>query len=138
MTTRRPKKITKLRGSRTCAGGHVKKRRGAGSRGGRGNAGLMKHKKSLMIKLFPNHFGRYGFKRPQKVRRINKVTSIKLRDIDIITSKMGINEIDMSKFGYNKVLAGGKLTKPLTIKAKVFSKSAKERIEQYGGKIIEG
>ncbi len=138
MTTRRKKKITKLRGSRTCAGGHVKKRRGAGNRGGRGNAGLQKHKKSWMIKNDPKHFGRYGFKRPQKVNRLNKVNSIKMRDIDIIAARLGLTEIDMAKFGYQKVLAGGRLTKPLTIKAKLFSKKAKEDIEKAGGKIVEG
>ncbi len=138
MTTRSRKKITKLRGTRTCAGGHAKKRRGAGSRGGRGNAGLGKHKKSLMVKEMPNHYGRYGFTLPQKVNRLKEVNAIKLRDLDIIVNKLGLEKIDLSKFGYNKVLAGGILTKPVEIKAKTFSKKAKVMIEKYGGSIVEG
>ncbi|GAH16501.1 unnamed protein product, partial [marine sediment metagenome] len=41
--------------------------RGAGLRGGRGNAGLLKHKHMYMTKNMPDHFGRHGFKRPQSV-----------------------------------------------------------------------
>ena len=137
MTTRTRKKIIKLRGSRTCAGGHAKKRRGAGNRGGRGNAGLNKHKKSLMVKEMPNHYGRYGFKIPQKVKRLKKVNPIKLRDIDIIVNQLGLEQIDLAKFGYDKVLSGGILTKPVAIKAKLFSKKAKQMIEKYGGSIEE-
>jgi large subunit ribosomal protein L15 len=36
-----------------------------------------------------------------------------------------------------KVLGGGNLTKKLTVKAKVFSASAKEKIEAAGGKTEE-
>ena len=34
-----------------------------------------------------------------------------------------------------KVLGGGELTKPLTVQAKLFSASAKEKIEKAGGKV---
>ena len=40
---RKTRKIRKLRGSRTVAGGCSKKRRGAGNRGGKGMAGGHKH-----------------------------------------------------------------------------------------------
>ncbi|MBU3905341.1 MAG: uL15 family ribosomal protein [Nanoarchaeota archaeon] len=137
MVVKTRKKIIKLRGSRTCAGGHAKKRRGAGSRGGRGNAGLGKHKKSLMVKEMPKHYGRYGFKLPQKVNRLKEINAIKLRDIDILANKLGLEQVDLTKFGYDKVLSGGILTKPITVKAKLFSKKAKQMIVKYGGSIIE-
>ncbi|MEA3328312.1 MAG: 50S ribosomal protein L15 [Candidatus Omnitrophota bacterium] len=35
-----------------------------------------------------------------------------------------------------KILGGGGLSKPLTVKAHAFSKNAKEKIEKAGGKII--
>ena len=41
--------------------------RGAGLRGGRGNAGLLKHRFMYMTKYMPDHFGRHGFKRPQGI-----------------------------------------------------------------------
>ena len=136
MKFKRKKKI-KYRGSHTHGCGSKKKRRGAGNRGGRGNAGLNKHKKSLMVKEMPDHYGRYGFKLPAKVNRLKAINSIKLRDIDIIVNKLGLEKIDLAKFGYDKVLCGGILTKPVAIKAKFFSKKAKEMIEKYGGNIEE-
>ena len=56
------KKNTRMRGSMTHGHGHKKKRRGAGSRGGRGLSGMMKHKKFKMFKDHPNHFGKSGFR----------------------------------------------------------------------------
>ena len=77
MVVRRAKKIRKKRGSRTCGYGITKKHRGAGSRGGRGKAGLLKHKKTWMIKYDPDHFGKKGFKVPVKAKNIR--ISIKQR-----------------------------------------------------------
>ena len=65
---RKTKKIRKQRGSRSVGGGCTKKRRGAGHRGGRGLAGGNKHLKTWMVINDPNHFGKYGFKRPQKTK----------------------------------------------------------------------
>ena len=57
---RKTKKIRKLRGSRSVGGGCTKKRRGAGHRGGRGNAGLNKHHKTWMAQdTFPHIFQKY-------------------------------------------------------------------------------
>ena len=50
--------------------------RGAGLRGGRGNAGLLKHKYMHMIKYMPDHFGKHGFKRPQSVIKKDKIINI--------------------------------------------------------------
>ena len=63
---RKTKKIRKQRGSRSVGGGCTKKRRGAGHRGGRGQAGGNKHHWTWMVINDPKHFGKYGFKRPQK------------------------------------------------------------------------
>ena len=57
-------KTSKYRGGRTHGRGR-KAGRGAGLRGGRGNAGLHKHKWISTVKYSPEHFGRRGFKRPQ-------------------------------------------------------------------------
>ncbi len=68
------KKVKKYRGSRTCGGGSHKKRRGAGHRGGRGNAGVFKHKYLRTIKLVKAglyQIGKRGFTRPKCVVREN-------------------------------------------------------------------
>ena len=66
---------------------------------------------------------------------INVVALNKFNDGDVVDSaallKAGI--IDTVMDGV-KVLAEGELTKKLTVKAKVFSASAKEKIEAVGGK----
>ena len=53
------------------------------------------------------------------------------RDIDADLQAAGI--LGECPYGL-KVLAGGELTKKLTVKASAFSESAKEKIEQAGGK----
>jgi large subunit ribosomal protein L15 len=52
-------------------------------------------------------------------------------------AKMGDKEVDLTKLGYGKVLGGGSLSKPLKIKAHLFSKKAKEKIQKAGGEAIE-
>jgi large subunit ribosomal protein L15 len=133
MVVRKRKKVRKLRGSRTHGWG--KNHRGAGSRGGRGKAGMLKHRKSWMLRYEPDHFGKVGFKVPPEAKK--RLKAINLRDIDNLAKKLGKNEIDISEFGYDKVLSKGDLTQPLTIKAKKFSKKAKEKIEKAGGKAVE-
>jgi len=64
------KKVKKFRGSRTHGKGRNDRNRGAGCRGGRGNAGRHKHKYIKFIKLAKMglyQFGKYGFTRPVEV-----------------------------------------------------------------------
>lgn len=63
---RKSKKILKQRGNRTNGGGSLKKRRGAGNKGGKGNAGAGKHHWTTTVIENKNYFGKHGFKRPQK------------------------------------------------------------------------
>lgn len=146
MVVRKQKKNRGKRGLHTYHGAK-KKWRGGGSRGGRGRAGMMKHKKSLAIKLKPKLVGeslhkrrgnKFGFKIPPQVKRINEINVINLRDLDILTTKLGLKEINLEDYDFQKVLSGGRLTKPLTVKAAKFSEKAKQIIEECGGKVIEG
>src|SRR6056297_483632 len=68
-------KKRRQRGSRTHGGGTHKNRRGAGHRGGRGNAGRDKHE-------FHNHepLGKSGFKRPQMLQE--EIAEIDVRELD--------------------------------------------------------
>lgn len=141
---RRTRKIRKLRGSRTIGGGSSKKRRGAGHRGGRGNAGLHKSKWTWTVKYDPDHFGKSGFKRPP--RSIAKFNTVNLDFLDEkseelvqkgLAQKKGKKiEIDVTDLGYNKVLGKGKINKPLIIKSPKFSESAVQKIEDAGGETV--
>src|SRR5437867_2278387 len=140
MVVRRQKKFRKCRGYRSYGYGSHKKHRGGGSRGGRGMAGLHKHKWSLTLKEMPEHFGKSGFKTHHK----KNISAINLEDLDRISEKLveekkaerqgDIIKIDVTKLGYQKVLGSGKLTKPLIIQAKYFSKSAEKKLQEMGGK----
>jgi len=142
---RRKRKINKMRGSRSIGGGCSKKRRGAGHKGGKGKAGLSKHHWTWTVKYDPNHFGKHGFKRPQK--SINKINPVNLSylnaridqllDEGLATKEGNSIIIDVTELGYNKVLGGGKLFKSLTIKSPMFSASAEDKIQEAGGEAIK-
>lgn len=144
MTTSKTKKRRKFRGHRTYHGAH-RKWRGGGSRGGRGLAGGHKHKWSFVVKYDKTRFGKHGFKRHAGAERA--VRSINLEKIQsmmdyFVEKKFAEKEgsamkVDLQKAGYDKVLGSGKLTKPLIVQAKTFSKQAEKKLEEAGGKAVK-
>ncbi|MEM2925270.1 MAG: uL15 family ribosomal protein [Methanocellales archaeon] len=138
------KRVKKFRGSRTHGGGSHKKRRGGGSRGGRGDAGKCKHHFIRSI-LEGTAFGKTGFKRPQKV--VEEKKAINVGDLDLIATELiarGMAEvkdqaiyIDLSKLGIDKLLGGGRVTKRLFVTVSDFSETAKAKLEAASGGIIE-
>jgi large subunit ribosomal protein L15 len=98
-------------------------------------SGRFKHKKSWAIRFEPEYFIKKGFTIPPKALR--EVKAITIRDIDALAKRLNKTEIDISEFGYGKVISTGELTQPLTIKAKKFVEKAKQKIESAGGKAIE-
>lgn len=120
------KKIVKKRGTRTCGKGGIQ----PGGRGGKGYSGSKKHRKSWILRYEPSHLGKRGF-----VSKTSKfVRSINLRDLEALAGDK--DEIVLADLGYDKVLGSGNITKKLTVKAKAFSRAAKEKIEKAGGKAI--
>jgi len=123
---RHRKKIYRMRGKRTHGGGASKNRRGKGSR--------MTHKRTFgtniahVRKYEPWRINKKGFFSLRK-----KGKAINLSEIDRLADK----DIDVVALGYSKVLGGGSLTKPLKIKAHLFSKKAKEKIHKAGGEAVE-
>ena len=132
----------KFLGSRTHGRGK-KAGRGAGKRGGRGNAGLHKHKYITTVKYMPDHFGRHGFKRPQNVVGL-KIT-INLYDIDVkldnlikegkIKKVKNNYELNLDELGIDKLLGTGTITKPIKIMVKEATEVAISKIESAGGKV---
>jgi large subunit ribosomal protein L15 len=124
------RKIRKTRGSRTQGYGRIGQHRDAGSKGAR-KVGRHKHLWSLIVTSEPNYFGKHGFTSPQSIH--TKEKSINLGKLDQLTQGP---EINLTQLGYTKLLGSGRLTKPLTIHIVSFSKSAREKVTQAGGKII--
>ena len=119
-------KLKKFRGSRTCGGGTHKNRRGAGSRGGRGNAGCFKHHVVRTLMLGQTQ-GKYGFHRPNA----KEMDVVNVGDLESMADENG--RVDL---GQTKVLGRGKVARKLTVSAADFSESAKDKIEAAGGEAV--
>jgi large subunit ribosomal protein L15 len=137
-------KTSKYRGSRTHGRGK-KAGRGAGLRGGRGNAGLHKHKWISTVKYDPEHFGRHGFKRPQSV--VSSKVTINLSDLEQLLPRLaeeggavekdGRWSVDLDKLGIDKLLGSGKVTKPLVVKVAEASGNAETKLKAAGGELVK-
>tara|TARA_Y100000817_G_scaffold304375_1_gene287320 strand:+ start:1990 stop:2394 length:405 start_codon:yes stop_codon:yes gene_type:complete len=133
-----------MTGSRTRGRGH-KKGRGAGLRGGRGNAGCHKTKR-IMYERVGRVWGAHGFKRPQSVVSAN--SSINLKTIEenseswiaegIATKKGKVVSVDLTEMGYDKLLGTGSTTQSYKLTISAASAKAVEKIEAAGGEILNG
>jgi large subunit ribosomal protein L15 len=91
-------------------------------------------KRSYVTTYERDRFGRTGFVPKTSI----ELKAVNLGMLDSLAVKNKLKEIDAAQFGYDKVLAGGRLTVPITIKAKVITESAKAKIEEAGGKAVSG
>ena len=123
-------KTKKFRGSMTHGRGK-KGGRGAGLRGGRGNAGLMKHKHMYMTKYMPDHFGRHGFKRHPSIVKKDKIINVG----QLEEKFPGKKDINLTKEGFDKLLGGGKINSSIKIKVKAASQKAIDKIAEKGGEV---
>ncbi len=133
----------KFRGSRTHGRGK-KAGRGAGKRGGTGNAGLHKHKAQYMLKYMPDHFGRHGFKRPQKM--VSAKITINVGDLEQVLEIMKVQgaavekdgkvSVDLTALGVDKLLGNGRVSMPLQVTVAETTALAKAKIEEAGGHIV--
>jgi large subunit ribosomal protein L15 len=138
-------KKRRQRGSRTHSGGSHKNRRGAGHRGGRGNAGRSKHE-------FHNHepLGKSGFKRPEKAQE--EIAEVDVRELDedatllaaedLADVQDGAFHIDLREVvdeaedaDYVKLLGGGQVRNELVLTTDAVSDTAREKVEAAGGAV---
>lgn len=140
MVVTKRKKVRKYRAQTTHGGGHRKKRRGAGSRGGRGRAGSGKRAGHKKLKL--------GRKKGFLPRR--SYAAIKTINVDYFTPetvaqllkegkiiKTGDSfKINLSELGYQKLLGTGNTDLRLVITVPLCSERAAEKIKAGGGEVI--
>ena len=134
----------KFRGSRTHGRGR-KAGRGAGLRGGRGNAGLHKHKWISVVKYCPDYFGHHGFKRPQSV--VTHKITVNVSEVEqslpalakdgFAVQKDGKWTVDLTKMGVDKLLGSGRISSPISIKVPEASASALEKLKAAGGILVK-
>ncbi|MDD5193878.1 MAG: uL15 family ribosomal protein [Candidatus Nanoarchaeia archaeon] len=138
--TKKRRKSGRQRGNTTYGHGARKKWKGSGHHGGIGMSGSGKRadqKKSLIIKLYGNeYFGKQGITSRSTAKKENLVMNLEQiqSNIDSLMKKYGKGK-DLVLNGY-KILGEGELNEKITIKAKAFSESAKNKIEKAGGEAI--
>ncbi len=145
MVTYKRKKVGKYRGGSTHGGGARKKRRGAGSRGGRGNAGSGKragHMKMRYVKA-GHILGKHGF--TSKSRTVVKAVNLGYFTSERVAQlvKQGkahkegnVYALDLATLGYNKLLGTGTTSVKLKITVKSCSPGAAEKVAAAGGEVV--
>ncbi|HII15306.1 MAG TPA: 50S ribosomal protein L15 [Nanoarchaeota archaeon] len=146
MSVNKRKKNSRYRGSKTHGCGSMKKRRGAGNKGGTGMAGSGKRaqsKKPTILKLYGNeYFGKHGFNRvaTQHFKTINiAFLEAKFEELlakGTIKNEKGMFEVDIEALGADKLLGTGNPTRKYRVKAIFASGSAAEKITEAGGEVI--
>lgn len=139
MVVRREKKSRKMRGSRTMGWGIRGQHRDRGSQGGR-QIGMHKEKWSWLVKYGEGWYGKHGFRNPTtkltsaiSLRKLNELLvsgSIKIKEID------GKKIVDLNELGYDKLLGGGIISVPVTIKVGKATDRAIQKVNQIGGEVI--
>ena len=143
-----PKKIRKMRGTRTCGYGRVGQHRKTGQRAGRGKTTQWKKsKRSFYLKQkelgFPDPdwiMGKKGFKRPQDMVRLSNVNAINVKDLDyrienIAKKSADTYNINLNEINIQKLLGRGQINKKINVSVNKASKKAIEKIEAAGGKV---
>ncbi len=135
-------KRKKNRGSRSHGRG-VKNGRGAGERGGRGKAGLDKHKWKSLAKHDPDYFGPKGFTRPQSL--VEEKEAINIYQVEEMLDQLmedgyakkedDVYKINLEEAGYDKLLSRGSPRYEMRIKVPSSSDRAAEKIEEAGGEL---
>jgi large subunit ribosomal protein L15 len=140
MATRK-RKVRRLRGSRTHGWGTSGQHRESGMLGGHGNAGLLRHKKSAVMRYAMRLKKKTLLPRLEDRRR--SVTSVgQLEDlltrrdsVHAVSEHEGKKLLDLRALGFTKLLGSGKIQVPILVKIDSFSRSAAAKIEAAGGRI---
>jgi large subunit ribosomal protein L15 len=144
MQKRKSKKINKLRGRRAAGYGFSAGHRASGQRGGKGMAGSKKHHYIKIMIENPRYFGKWGFKRPQKL--LDDLVVLNIGEIDEAADRLvekGIAtmtgkryNIDVSKLGIDRILGSGKVTRKLNLTGvQSITVRAREKVTGVGGTI---
>lgn len=123
-------RTNKFRGSRYHGRGK-KAGRGAGKRGGRGNAGLNKHKVMTRIKYMPNHWGMHGFNRDPSLRTYHITCNVSA--LEALAGEG--DSVNLNEQGIDKLLGSGQLNTAISVTVAHASAKAVEKVEAAGGSV---
>jgi large subunit ribosomal protein L15 len=138
------KKSSRHRGSWTHGWGEKKKHRGAGSRGGRGNAGSGKRGdvKAPSFWKIKKYFGKHGFKNPAS-KKVNTVTISSLNSsvqqlvgLGQAVKSNDVYKLNLSELGFDKLLGTGKPLYVFEVVIANATDSAVKKIQEAGGSVL--
>ncbi len=139
----RHRKSRKRRGSRTCGWGQIGQHRKTGAKGGRGHAGMHKHKWTWVLKYDPDYFGKHGFYRPNK----REVRSMNLIQLSALVESLerrgelklieGMPVIDLSALGIGKLIGGGNVDRRIMVIVDSWTERAEKVIKEAGGRLVK-
>ncbi|NAY90177.1 MAG: 50S ribosomal protein L15 [Desulfurococcales archaeon] len=143
MVVRFRRKVRKLRGrTRTMGWGRIGQHRKKGSKGGRGAAGMLKHKESWMKKYAPGWIGKHGFtspyekKEPQQSINLSQLEEMLIEGKAVFVQMEGNRYvIDLGSMGIRKLLGSGRITVPVKVIVERASEKAVEKIKSSGGEV---
>ncbi|CAG9324333.1 unnamed protein product [Blepharisma stoltei] len=135
----RLKHTRKLRGHVSMGHGRIGKHRKHPC--GRGNAGGLHHLRILFDKFHPGYFGKVGMRRFHLKKNTEFCPCVNLDTLNTLLTEeqkasSDIPLIDAGAHGFFKVLGRGVLSRPVNVKARLFSAKAEERIKKVGGSVI--
>ncbi|MEM5815041.1 MAG: uL15m family ribosomal protein [Candidatus Aenigmatarchaeota archaeon] len=122
------------RGERTYHGHHTK-RKGAGNRGGRGNVSRHKHFIKFRERKENKGFS-YPLRREYKIINLDRLNDLIKKMLDEGNLDRNNIEIDLNKFGVDKLLGRGKLKYKILVKVNKASQKAIEKIRNLGGEVV--
>lgn len=138
------RKTRNKRGSRTCGYGQVGQHRRSGTKG-RKKSSFDKGGWTYITKYKPGYFGKKGFTSRRSVHQ--KATVINVGALEDLAKRLAAEErlpkrdeknlLDLEALGYDKLLARGKIRKPVLVKISFYSKIASKKIEEVGGQILK-
>jgi large subunit ribosomal protein L15 len=134
----RLRKSRRQRGTRFCGWGQIGQHRASGSRGGVGGAGKHKHFYIRTVIEEPDHFGHEQF---HALRKSDVSKWLNIKDLNQLIKHSKATEegkivLDLNDLGYGKLLGVGQVDAAFTIKINKVSKSAKDKITQAGGEVL--
>jgi len=138
------RKSSKMRGNREQGRGR-KSGRGAGLRGGKGNAGHHKHKRVHYYSKLNQPFGwtNIGFKMPVEAQ--NPQLGVNVSELQIVLPQLveageatqdgDTFTVDLAKLGVDKLLGSGQVRAKLNITVPATTEKAKAKVEAAGGSV---
>ncbi len=136
------KKSVHYRGGQTHGCGSKKKRRGAGNRGGRGNAGSGKRADQKRPSYWQIPTGKHGFVHHNAtvLKAINmeylQRSIRRLVEEKKATFENGVYTINLTSLGFDKLLSKGKVNLQWEIHVEKATEQAIKKVEASGGKVI--